>query len=133
MQNKKKDGKKMTRVMVVDDEKDLREMIELLLKKEGYETQTAENGEDFLNKVDKFQPELVTLDVMMPGLKTREILEEIKNKKSKPKIILLTVVQFSKEEAKKLSEMGVVEYIRKPFDFEYLVGAVNKWTIIQDH
>jgi len=123
----------MTRVMVVDDEKDLREMIELLLKKEGYETQTAENGEDFLNKVDKFQPELVTLDVMMPGLKTREILEEIKNKKSKPKIILLTVVQFSKEEAKKLSEMGVVEYIRKPFDFEYLVGAVNKWTIIQDH
>jgi two-component system, OmpR family, alkaline phosphatase synthesis response regulator PhoP len=123
----------MTKVMVVDDEKDLREMIELLLKKEGYETQTAENGEDFLNKVDKFQPDLVTLDVMMPGLKTREILEEIKNKKSKPKIILLTVVQFSKEEAKKLSEMGVVEYIRKPFDFEYLVGAVNKWTIIQDH
>jgi DNA-binding response OmpR family regulator len=123
----------MTKVMVVDDERDLREMIELLLKKEGFETQTAENGEEFLNKIDDFKPDLVTLDVMMPGLKTREILEKIKNKKTNPKIILLTVIRFSKEEEKNLSERGVIEYIRKPFEFEDLVGAVRKWASIQSH
>ncbi len=123
----------MTRVMVVDDERDLREMIELLLKKEGFETQTAEDGESFLKKIDEFKPDIVTLDVMMPGLKTKEILEEIKNKESKPKIILLTVIQFSKPEEKKLSEMGVIQYITKPFEFEDLVGAVKKWASTQAH
>ena len=70
----------MTKIMVVDDETDLREMVNLLLKKESYETQTAKDGEDFLSKIDEVQPSLVTLDVIMPGLTTREILERLKEK-----------------------------------------------------
>ena len=123
----------MTKVMVVDDERDLREMINLMLKKEGFETQTAQDGEEFLKKIDDFKPDLVTLDVMMPGLKTKEILEKLKEKESKPKIILLTVVQFSKDEEKKLMEMGVIQYIRKPFELKDLIEAVKKWTIPQVH
>ena len=117
----------MTKIMVVDDETDLREMINLMMKKEGYETEMAENGEDFLSKIDEFKPELVTLDVMMPGLTTKEILEQLKNKQSSPKIILLTVVRFSEEEKEKILELGnVVDYLTKPFDFEKLIGAVKK-------
>ncbi len=117
----------MTKIMVVDDETDLREMINLMMKKEGYETEMAENGEDFLNKIDDFNPELVTLDVMMPGLTTKEILEKLKDKSSEPKIILLTVVRFSEEEKQKILELGnVVDYITKPFDFEDLISAVKK-------
>ena len=48
----------MTKIMIVDDEQDLREMIELMLHKEGFETNTAENGLDLLNKIDDFQPDI---------------------------------------------------------------------------
>jgi len=96
---------KKNSIMVVDDEPDLREMIELMMKKEGFETELAEDGADFLEKIDVYKPDLVTLDVMMPGLTTKEILEKLKEKNCKPKIILLTVVRFSDEEKKKLIEM----------------------------
>ena len=120
----------MTKVMIVDDEQDLREMIDLMMKKEGFKTEMAGDGSDFLEKIDVFQPDIVTLDVMMPGLTTKEILEELREKDSKPKIILLTVVRFSEEEKKKLFKMGnVVEYVTKPFEFDDLVEVVRKWIV----
>jgi len=115
----------MTKIMIVDDEQDLREMIELMLRKEGFVTNTAENGSDLLNKIDDFQPDLVTLDVMMPGLTTREILEKLKEKKTKPKIILLTVVRYSEEEKQKLVQMGIVDYVTKPFELGNLINTIH--------
>ena len=123
----------MTKIMVVDDEQDLREMINLMMQKEGFETEMAEDGADFLGKIDVFQPDLVTLDVMMPGLTTREILEKLKEKNSKPKIILLTVVRFSDEEKKKLFEMDIIDYITKPFEIEDLMESVRKWIVTKVH
>ena len=113
--------------MIVDDEKDLREMVNLLLYKEGYETEMAEDGSDFLEKLDIFNPDIVTLDIMMPGLTTKQILEKIKEKKSNPKIILLTVVRYSIEEKEKIFELGnIVDYITKPFDVDELIDVLNK-------
>jgi DNA-binding response OmpR family regulator len=117
----------MTKIMVVDDETDLREMLDLYLRREGFETNTAENGVDFLKKIDDFKPDLVTLDVMMPGLKTTEILEKLKEKKSKPKIILLTVVRYTDSEKQKLYQMGnIVDYVTKPFDLDDLLERIHK-------
>ena len=115
----------MTKIMVVDDEQDLREMIVLMLQKEGFETNTAENGSDLLNKIDAFQPDLVTLDVMMPGLTTRDILDKLKEKKTKPKIILLTVIRYSDEEKQKLVQMGIVDYVTKPFELDNLINTIH--------
>ena len=115
----------MTKIMIVDDEQDLREMIDIMLRKRGFETVTAENGEDFLNKIDDFQPDLVTLDVMMPGLTTREIFEKLKEKQCKPKIILLTVFRYSEEEKQQLYKMGVADYITKPFELDRLMNSIN--------
>ena len=117
----------MTKIMVVDDEQDLREMINLMMQKEGYETEMAHDGNDFLEKIEGFQPDIVTLDVMMPGLTTKEILEKLKEKTSNPKIILLTVVRYSDEEKTKILEMGnIVDYVTKPFDFDDLITTVKK-------
>ena len=121
------EGENMTKIMIVDDEPDLREMLNLMLNKEGFETKTAENGSDFLNKLDNFDPDIVTLDIMMPGLTTSEILRELTGKKSKPKIILLTVVRYSESEKKKIFGMGnVVDYVTKPFDLDQLMDAIHK-------
>ena len=116
--------------MIVDDETDLREMLNLMLHKEGFETATAENGDDFLNKIDDFQPDIVTLDVMMPGLTTREILEKLKEKKTKPKIILLTVVRYSEEEKQKLYQKGIVDYVTKPFELDNLISTIHKYVLL---
>jgi len=116
----------MKKIMIVDDETDLREMLNLMIRKEGFEALTAEDGDDFLSKIDDFQPDLVTLDVMMPGLTTREILEKLKEKKTKPKIILLTVVRYSEGEKQKLVQMGIVDYVTKPFELEDLTYRIHK-------
>lgn len=122
----------MPKIMIVDDELDIREMLNLMLHKEGFETDTAEDGSEFLNKLDNFDPDIVTLDVMMPGLKTSEILEKLKEKKSNPKIILLTVVRYSDEEKKKRFEMGnVVDYVTKPFDLDQLMDTIHRHVINQ--
>jgi len=117
----------MAKIMVVDDETDLRNLVKLIMEKEGFEVETAENGKEFLDKVDDFKPDLVLLDVMMPGLTTREILKKLKKKKTQPKIALLTVVRYSDEEKEKLFDMGnIVDYITKPFDVQHLIASVNK-------
>jgi DNA-binding response OmpR family regulator len=112
--------------MIIDDEIDLREMLNLMVQKKGYETAIAEDGAEFLSKIDEFQPDLITLDVMMPGLTTREILDKLKEKKTKPKIILLTVIRYSDEEKQKLYKMGIVDYITKPFDLDDLMNKIHK-------
>jgi DNA-binding response OmpR family regulator len=117
----------MSKIMVVDDEQDLREMISLMMEKEGYEIEEAKDGSDFLNKIDEFQPDLVTLDVMMPGLTTKDILEQLKEKQTNPKIILLSVVQFLEAEKNKIFAMGnIVDYITKPFDLSEFIETVKK-------
>ena len=119
--------KATTRIMIVDDEKDFREMLDLYLRKEGFETNTAEDGADLLKKIDDFEPDIVTLDVMMPGITTRTILDTLKKKKSKSKIILLTVVRYSETEKKMMHEMGnVVDYITKPFDIDEFKNRIVK-------
>jgi DNA-binding response OmpR family regulator len=131
--NTPKIGKKSTgdekpgRVLIVDDDPDFRELLELMLRKEGFQTAIAENGEDFLNKIDDFQPDLVTLDVMMPGLTTEEILKKLIKKKCKPKIILLTVVRYSEEALEDILKKGnIVAYIDKPFDLDDFIDTVNE-------
>jgi DNA-binding response OmpR family regulator len=117
----------MKKIMVVDDEQDLREMIHLIMQKEGFEAEMAENGKDFLDKIGQFSPDLVTLDVMMPGLTTNKILEKLHQKKITPKIVLLTVVRFTEKEKQHLFEKGfVVDYLTKPFEVKELLRTVHK-------
>jgi CheY-like chemotaxis protein len=85
----------MMRILVVDDEHDYRDMVSMMLQSEGFDTESAIDGIDFLEKVDIVQPDRVTLDVMMPGPTTGEILEKLKEKKSNPKIQSLTVARHS--------------------------------------
>ncbi len=117
-----------SKIMIVDDNKDIVDTLKTIMEKEGHITCLAYNGEEFLKKVDEFKPDLVLLDVMMPGLTTEQIIEALNEKGYyNLKIILVTVVRFSEEEKKLLySELNIKDYIAKPFDVPEIVRKVRE-------
>ncbi len=117
----------MAKIMIVDDNSDIVETLKSIMELEKHETYVAYDGEEFLNKVESVKPDLVLLDVMMPGLKTKEILAKLKDKKLEDlKIMLVTVVRFSEEETRLLKlEFKISDYMTKPFDVTDLVNRVR--------
>jgi len=117
----------MVKIMIVDDNMDIVETLKTIMEMEGHVTEIAYNGEEFLKKVGTVNPDLVLLDVMMPGLKTKEILVKLKEKRLNDlRIIIISVVRFSEEEKKVLmDEYKIKDYITKPFDVPDLVSRVR--------
>jgi DNA-binding response OmpR family regulator len=116
-------------IMVVDDEPDIVELVKILLEKEGYEIISASSADECLKKLKKVAPDLILLDIMMPGMPVKKMLERIrKNKKWRNiKIIYLTVVRMSEaEKSNLLQEANIVDFIEKPFDITDLVRRVKK-------
>ena len=114
--------------MFVDDEVDTRLSVRDVLKDKGFKVVLAIDGQDCLNKLKKVKPDLILLDIMMPGLTTREILSAIRKDKktAKIKIIFLTVMRFSEITQKDLLSGNVVDFIEKPFDINELLERIKK-------
>lgn len=115
-------------ILVVDDEPHLVELEKSILESEKYNVISAENGEQALKILEKKSPDLVILDMMMPGMSGREVCENIrKNQKTKDlKVIFVTVARFSEIGKEILTEMNVLDYITKPFDNDEFVSRVKK-------
>lgn len=118
----------MSKIMIVDDNKDMVRVIRKIMEKDNHDVDVAYNGDEFLSKVEKTNPEVVLLDVMMPGLKTRDVLAELKKRNlNNLKVILVTAIRLSDEELKSLiREYNIVDYITKPFDALDLLTRVKK-------
>ncbi len=114
--------------MVVDDEESLIALVSAVLEEEGFDVITASNGEKCLEKLKTEKPDLILLDMMMPGMSGREVCEKIRaDLKTKDiKIAFLTVAKFSESGKGVLKNMNVSDYITKPFDNEDLVKRVKK-------
>ncbi len=70
----------MTKILVVEDEESIRETLDFLLTKEGYQVHTLASGQDAVLEFEKFNPDLVLLDIMLPGLSGVEITKKIRQK-----------------------------------------------------
>jgi DNA-binding response OmpR family regulator len=126
-QNSKKIRTSEKRIMIVDDNPYLRIMIQKMLEPEGFTTMQVKDGESFLKNIDKFDPQIVILDVLMPGLTTVQIIAGLQGKKSRPCIILLTVVRYSKKTLDDMFKNGAISaYITKPFDLDMLLNTINE-------
>lgn len=114
--------------MIVDDHQDIIDTIEIIVQKLGHEPIQAHNGSEFIQKITESTPDLVLLDVMMPGMTTKDILDKLQEmNKTSLKIILVTVVRFSFEEEKTLMKnSNVVGYIPKPFSIKQIIDEINK-------
>lgn len=116
------------KIMIVDDEESLIELVTAVLEQEGYEVIAAMNGEEALEKLKTVKPDLILLDMMMPGMSGREVCERIrKDQKTKNmKVAFITVAKFSETGRDVLKKMKVLDYITKPFDNADLVKRVKK-------
>lgn len=110
-------------IMIVEDEDGIREMTERFLAKEGFKVIPAANGEDALNKLSVVRPDLILLDIEMPGLNGFEVCREIRKKMTIP-IIFLTVRRGTLDKVK-CFELGGDDFVTKPYIFEELLARIK--------
>lgn len=116
------------KILVVDDEKDVRNVVKVVLEDAGYKVATVSDGPNALKKLRKELRDLVLIDMFMPRMSGRELCERIRSDKKlkKLKCAFLTVAEFSDAGKEELKRMKVLDYIKKPFDNKDLARRVKK-------
>ncbi|MBQ7616252.1 MAG: response regulator transcription factor [Butyrivibrio sp.] len=111
------------KILIVDDDNNIAELISLYLVKECFETKICNDGETAINTFDTFKPNLVLLDLMLPGIDGYQVCREIRTKSQVP-IIMLSAKGEVFDKVLGL-EMGADDYMEKPFDSKELVARVK--------
>lgn len=111
------------RILIVDDDENIAELISLYLIKECFDTEIALNGEEALHKFKSYQPQLILLDIMLPGIDGYDVCREIRKSSNVPVIMLSAKGEvFDKVLGLKI---GADDYMVKPFDSNELVARVQ--------
>ena len=115
------------RVLIADDEPNILTALEFLLKRAGYDVRTAINGEEALALVESYAPDLVLIDIMMPGKSGYEVCQRIRERSDwrHIKIVMVTAKGREAEISKGLS-LGADLYVTKPFSTQELIAAVDR-------
>jgi DNA-binding response OmpR family regulator len=109
-------------ILIVDDEDDIRESVKTILSANGYKVETAVDGDDCLQKIKNIKPDLILLDIMMPGKPVSEIIKQVQN----IKIAFMSVVRISDARKRGLcSQPNIVDFFQKPFNVSDLVDRVE--------
>ena len=111
------------KILIVDDDVNIAELISLYLTKECYDTRMVHDGEEALSVYEQYQPNLILLDLMLPGIDGYQVCREIRSKSNLP-IIMLSAKGEIFDKVLGL-ELGADDYIMKPFDSKELVARVK--------
>lgn len=111
------------KILIVDDDENIAELISLYLTKECFDTMTASDGEAALTAVKTYMPDLILLDIMLPGIDGYEVLRELRKSSSLP-VIMLSAKGETFDKVLGL-ELGADDYIMKPFDSKEMVARVK--------
>jgi len=114
----------MTKILVVEDDADLANGLELNLKKEGYKVLKTATGEEALKTVLRECPDLIILDIMLPGISGLDVCRELRNKSVGIPIIMLTAKSDELDRVVGL-ELGADDYVTKPFSLRELLARVR--------
>jgi len=114
------DNKKM---LIAEDDANILELLRLYMSKEGFKVETAKNGGEALVKFRTFQPDIVLLDIMMPGIDGWEVCHSIR-KESKTPIIMITARGETTDKVTGL-ELGADDYIIKPFEMREVIARIH--------
>lgn len=109
-------------ILVVDDEPDIRDSVKIILEKNGYKVETADNGDECLKIISNSKPDLILLDIMMPGISVDEVIKKIKD----IKIAFMSVVRISEARKKGLCKQeNIVDFFQKPFNVSDLIDRIR--------
>jgi diguanylate cyclase (GGDEF)-like protein len=113
------------KVLIVDDAPDTLEIIQKLLRFEGYDVITASTGEEGVGKVEEEKPEVVLMDISLPGIDGTEALKRIRKVDPLQCVIMLTAFATLDNAVQALKE-GASDFVKKPFENEHLIHIVNQ-------
>lgn len=115
------------KILIVDDEPNIIVPLEFLMEQNNYEVKVAENGEDAIDLIETFNPDLILLDIMLPGIDGYEVCQTIRNSPNikNIKIVFLSAMARSIDIAKGMG-LKADDYITKPFSNAYVVERINK-------
>ena len=111
------------RILIVDDDENIAELVSLYLKKELFDTEIAYDGEAALKAVEEYKPDLIVLDIMLPGIDGYEVCREVRKTLNTP-IIMLSAKGETFDKVLGL-ELGADDYIIKPFETKEMVARVK--------
>ncbi len=117
----------MARILVVDDEPSILQVLKMNLDLEGYTTSLAGDGETALKRIEMEHPDLVVLDIMMPVLDGWEVLRRIREMPlaRQPRVVVLTA-RAGDQHVEKGLDLGADQYLTKPFDIDELLRVVSE-------
>jgi two-component system, OmpR family, response regulator len=113
-----------TRILVVDDEASITELVAMALRYEGFDPDVAHNGFEALTKANAFRPSLIVLDVMMPDIDGFEVARRLRAERSSVPILFLTARDGAQDKVRGLT-IGGDDYVTKPFSVEELVARIR--------
>ncbi len=114
----------MSRIFIVEDDPNIRELVLYTLDASGFETEGFEAAEPFFERVNDVSPDLVLLDLMLPGMDGLSVLKKLKSSHSAIPVILVTAKSSQLDKIKGL-DSGADDYITKPFDIMELVSRIK--------
>ena len=114
----------MKKILLIDDDPDVITVLQLLLKKKGYEVATASREEEAYNQVKLFEPDLIVLDVLLSGVDGRTICKKLKNTSASKHI---PIIMFSAHPGaqKNMQDFGADDFISKPFESNKLLERIE--------
>jgi len=114
------------KIVIVEDEKDIVKMLEYNLKKEGYRVFSVRDGEDALDSANREHPDLIILDLMLPGMDGLEVCKELKKETKTASIPVIMLTAKSQESDKVIGlELGADDYVTKPFSPRELIARIK--------
>lgn len=116
----------MAKILVVDDDSKIQMVIRIMLQKKGYDVRCASSGIEAFQEIPEYRPDLILLDVMMPGMDGYEVCRKLKSSESTKNlpVIMLTALGMG-EDFEKAIENGADWYIVKPFNSRQLLSRVS--------
>jgi|WetSurMetagenome_2_1015567.scaffolds.fasta_scaffold1160280_2 CheY-like chemotaxis protein len=130
----------MHKIMIVDNDEYIAKATMTVLKSRGYEVETATSGRDCLDRLDAYKPDLILLDIMMPGLTPTDVIADIRRRKLQAKVIYFSALKRNSETDRKIGAPLIsqadddiaIGYLEKPFTIDALLdkiqaGLAKKW------
>jgi two-component system phosphate regulon response regulator PhoB len=116
----------MKRILAVDDDSDILEVIQYILEDSGYEVETLTDGHYLFDKIKEIQPDLILLDIMLGNLDGRDLCRSVKARKETHDIPVI-LISASHDVSGTLNQIGGPnDYLAKPFDIDVLLRSINR-------